>query len=74
MQKNSQEFSMQEALRLAQSDAGQQLLNLLQQQNGTKLQQAIDQAARGDYDRVKQTMASLLANPEIRELLEKMGG
>ena len=74
MQKNSDDFSMQEAMRLAQSDAGQQLLKLLQQQNGTQLQQAMDQAAQGDYDQVKKTMASLLASPEVKALLNKMGG
>jgi len=40
MQKNSQNFSMQEALRLANSDAGQQLLALLKQSGGEQLQQA----------------------------------
>ena len=44
MQKNSDNFSMQEALRLAGSDAGQQLLALLRQSNGTQLQQAMEQA------------------------------
>lgn len=74
MQKNSQDFSMQEALRLAQSDTGQQLLALLQRSDPGRLQQAMDQAASGDYEQMKSTMATLLASPEAKKLLEKLGG
>ena len=48
MQKNSQNFSMQEALRLAKSDAGQQLLAHLQRADGEHLKQAMEQAAAGN--------------------------
>ena len=37
MQENSGKFSMEEAMRLAQSPAGQQLLALLQQNNSKNL-------------------------------------
>lgn len=53
MQKNSEDFSMQEAMRLAKSPAGQQLFALLQQTDPAALHQAMDQAAAGDYDHVK---------------------
>lgn len=67
-------FSMQDAMKLAQSDAGKQLYSLLQQTNAQQLQTAMDDAAAGNYEQVKNTMASMLASPEIRELLKKMGG
>lgn len=67
-------FSMQDAMKLAQSDAGKQLYALLQQQNAQQLQDAMDDAAAGNYEQVKNTMTSLLASPEVRELLKKMGG
>lgn len=73
MQKNSDNFSMQDALRLAKSDAGQQLLALLRAQNGDSLQRAMDQAATGDYEEVKKTMSALLASPEAKALLEQLG-
>ena len=74
MQKNSQNFSMQEALRLAESDAGQQLLALLRQSDSKKLRQAADLAASGDYDQAKQTLSFLLKNEEIQKLLRQLEG
>lgn len=71
---NANAFSMQDAMKLAQSDAGKQLYSLLQQTNAQQLQSAMNDAAAGNYEQVKNTMASMLASPEIRELLKKMGG
>lgn len=64
---------MQEAMKLAQSDTGKQLYELLQRTQARQLQSAMDQAAAGDYEQVKRTLSSLLADPEARKLLEKMG-
>ena len=72
MKKNSENFSMQDAMRLAKSDAGQQLLALLQRSNSTQLQQAADQAAAGNYDQVKETLSSFLESEEVRQLLRQM--
>ena len=74
MQKNSQDFSMQEALRLAKSPAGQQLLALLQQSNSQQLQQAADLAAAGNLDAASSALSSLTNDPKIRELLKQLGG
>ena len=74
MQKNSQDFSMQEALRLAKSPAGQQLLAFLQQSNSQQLQQAADLAAAGNLDAASRTLSSLTNDPKIRELLKQLGG
>lgn len=68
----SKDASIQEAMKLAQSDAGQQLLKLLQQSQGEQLQKAMDQAAAGDYSQVKETMQALLSSPEAKALLEKL--
>ena len=73
MKKNSDNFSMQEALRLAQSDTGQQLLALLRAQDGGTLRQAMDQAQAGDYQNMMSTMSALLATPEAKALLEQLG-
>jgi len=72
MQKNSQNFSMQEALRLANSDAGQRLLALLKQSNSQNVQQAMAHAATGDYDKAKDALSSALASPEVRRLLKEL--
>ena len=74
MQKNSQNFSMQEALRLANSDAGQRLLAALKQSNDPRVQQAMHHAASGDYQKVKDNLSSILASPEVRKLLAELEG
>ena len=74
MEKNSQEFSMQEAMRLAKSPAGQQLLAMLRQADSHQLQQAMTQVSSGDYTSAQTTIQSLLENPEIQKLLQQFGG
>ena len=65
--------NMKEAMKLANSDAGRQLYELLKRTQGQQLQSAMDQAASGHYEEVKRTLSSLLADPEARKLLSKMG-
>ena len=72
MQKNSQNFSMQDAMRLANSDAGQRLLDILKQSDGKTLQQAMDQAAAGNYENMQKTLSSLLASQEVQALLKEL--
>lgn len=74
MQKNSDNFSMQEAIRLAQSEAGQQLFALLRAQNSSAIDQAMSMAAAGDYTQAKQALSSLLSSPQVKAMLEQMGG
>ena len=72
MRKNSNDFSMQEAMRLAQSETGQQLIAALRAQNTDAVSQAMEQAAAGDMEKAKQSMSSLLASPQIQALLEQL--
>ena len=74
MLKNSQNFSMQEAMRLANSDAGQKLLALLKQSDSNQLQQAMAQASAGNYENAQQALRSLLENSEVQTLLKELGG
>lgn len=67
------QFSMQDAMKLAQSPAGQQLLALMHQQGGTEIQDAMNLAAAGDYTKAKQALSSLLDSPEARALLQQLG-
>ena len=72
MEKKTEKFSIQEAMRLAKSDAGQQLLSLLQQTDHNKLQLAMEQAAAGDYESIKTTLSSLLSSEEAKKLMQQM--
>ena len=74
MQKNSQNFSMQEAMRLANSDAGQRLLAILKQSDSANLQQAMAQASAGNYSDAQKTLSSLLASREVQELMKELSG
>ena len=74
MEKNSKNFSVQEAMRLAKTDAGKQLLSYLQQQNSKQLNKAMAQAAQGDYTQLQNTLAALMELPEAQALLKQMGG
>ena len=74
MDKKTPDFSFQDAMRLAQSDAGRQLQAMLQQTDPDLLKTAQAQAAEGNYDQVKKTLSSLLASEEVRRLLGQLGG
>ena len=68
------DFSMEDAMRMAKSPAGQQLMNELQKRNGSALQQAADKAAAGDYESARQLLSGMLESKEIRDLLRQLGG
>lgn len=72
MQSNEQ--AMQKAMRMAKSAQGQQLLNMLQQNHGDALNQAVSQAAKGDYTQAQQILSKVLADPEAQKLLKQFGG
>ena len=73
MQENSNQFLIQEALRLANTPTGQQLLALLQKNGGDDLNKAMNSAAAGNYDQAKQTLSALLTDPEAKKLLDQLG-
>jgi len=74
MEKKSQDFSMEEIMRMAKSPAGQQLIAMLRQTDNTKLEQAISQAKVGDYSQAGQTLNSMLSTPEAQRLMKELGG
>lgn len=65
-----QGISMAEAMRLAQSDAGKNMLSQLQKSHGATLQKAMEQAQAGNMEQVKQTLSSLLSSPEGQALMD----
>ena len=74
MQKNSQDFSMQEALKFANSSAGQQLLALLQKTDADTLRKSIDQVKSGNMDAAKASLSQFLTSPEVKDLINQLGG
>lgn len=74
MQKDPKSFSMQDAMRLANTPAGQQLLALLQKSDTTEMRNAMEQASSGNYEQAKQILGPLLNSPEVQKLLQQLGG
>ena len=74
MQKNCEDFSMQDALRMAQSPAGQQLLAMLRSGDNSQLQQVVDLAKAGNMEKAGVTLQSLLSSPQAQQLLKQMEG
>lgn len=74
MQKKSDNFSMQDAMRLANSPAGKQLLALLRETDPDALSKASAQASSGDYSKIAQTLAPLLASEDVKKLMQQLGG
>lgn len=75
MEKHSdqpQDLPISEAMRLAGTPQGQQLLKQLQEQHGNLMQSAIQQAQSGDYAQVKKLLSNLLQSPEGKALLDNL--
>lgn len=66
----SQDYS--ELVALAESSAGQRLLELLQKNNEKELQDAMNQAMSGDYSTAKRIIEQFLATPEASSLVEEL--
>lgn len=68
------EDAIRQALELAKSPAGRELVKLLQQQDSSQLRAAAANAASGDLDGAKQALSALLRSPETQRLLRQLGG
>lgn len=74
MQEKSPNFSIQEAMRLANSPAGKQLMALLQKQPKEALNAAADQAAAGNLDAAKASLQAILSSKEAQAFMAQLGG
>ena len=72
MQKNSQDFSMEAAARLAQTPAGQRLLTILRSADPDQLQQITDLASSGNYDQANRILREMLSSSEARKILNAL--
>ena len=72
MVQNNHQFSMEEAKRLAQTEAGKKLITLLQSQNSPQLQSAMHEAQSGDYTQLKKALGAFMSSPEAQSLLKQL--
>jgi len=66
--------SIQEAAALANSEKGQQLLSVLNNNHGKEMEQAFALAASGDYVQLKKALEDILSSPETRAMLDQLRG
>lgn len=71
---NFSEIDMQEAMKLAQSDAARQLFALLNSSNQAMVNTALTQASAGNMDQARQTLQQLLATEQAQQLLRQLQG
>lgn len=65
---------LEAAMRFAKSESGKQLLAMLQQTQGEKLEAIMAQAAAGNYNAAKESLAQILQDPKAKSLLDQIGG
>ena len=70
MQKKSEDFSVEEAAKVARGPAGQQLLAMLRSADQAQLQKAADLASAGDYKAASRLLEQTLSSPEAQALLK----
>lgn len=72
MQKKSEDFSIEEAARLAQTPAAQQLLAMLRGSEKAQLQKAADMASAGDYKAASKIVEQVLSTPEMQAIMKEI--
>ncbi len=72
MKKNSENFSMQEIMRLASSPAGRQLMQLLQTDHTEAVDAVMQNAQTGQMEQAQQSLRAFLTDPKARALLQKL--
>lgn len=58
---------------LLQSDAGRQLIKILNQKDGAVLRQAAEAAKKGQYEKAYEALAPLLEGTNASELIKGIG-
>lgn len=58
--------------KMADSDAGKQLIQLVQTQGGSKMKSALKKAEDGDFTEAQEILSRILQNPEASKLMQQM--
>ena len=67
-------ISMQDAMKLAKSDAGKKIFAALQNSHGQQIQDAMNHAQTGDIEQAKKALSAMLASEEVQSLIKSLGG
>lgn len=72
MHQNPNSFSMDDALRLASTPAGKELLNLLKANTSQDMDSVRKAVESGDYEAARNSLSGLLRSPDIQKLLRQL--
>ena len=72
MQKNNGNFSKEDIQKLAQSEAGKQLMALLQNQYSATADAVRSSAQSGDMEQAKKALSALLSDPSAQRRLRQL--
>ncbi len=72
MERNNADFSMEEVKRLAQSDAGKQLMAMLSGSHGQTAEAVRSSAQSGDMEQAKKALSAFLSDPKAQALLRQL--
>lgn len=72
MEKNNGNFSMDDVKRLARSDAGKQLMALLQSSHSATGDAIRSSAQAGDMEQAQQALRAFLSDPRAQALLHQL--
>ena len=72
MRKNNGNFSMEEIRQMAQSDAGRQLMAMLQQSHGSTTEAIRTSAESGDMAQAQKALQAILSDPKAQALLRQL--
>ncbi len=72
MEKKMDGFDMQEAMRLANSDIGKQLITMLKNQQNNPMQTVMDSVKNGDMEGAKRSLSAFMEDPKTKALLKQL--
>lgn len=58
--------------KMAESDTGKRLIQLVQSQGGSKMKHALKHAENGDFEEAKELLRKILQDPEASRLMQQM--
>ena len=72
MKQNNGNFSMEEIQRLANSDVGKQLMQLLESSHGKASESVRSSMQSGDTEQAKMAIQAFLSDPRAQALINKL--
>ena len=73
MNKKSQDFSMEDAMRIANSPAGQRIAEVLRELDQGKMEQVAQRASAGDMESARKMLSELLDAEKSQKLKDSLG-